>query len=214
MQGSGHAPPRFAVAILLAAALAVLAGPARADQTFTFVGHGYGHGVGMPQYGAQGYAVAGGTYQQILALYYPGTQIGSTAPNAQIRVLVQRGQASVQVASGTGLSARDEASGATVAVPSAAVVTQASGTYTVSSPDGVPLAAGWAGPVLLSPAGTSPVELVGNGAVRRRQPHVPRSDPGRARRRAGSPRSTSCRSRTTSVASCRARCPRAGSRPR
>ena len=161
MQGSGHAPPRFAVAILLAAALAVLAGPARADQTFTFVGHGYGHGVGMPQYGAQGYAVAGGTYQQILALYYPGTQIGATAPNAQIRVLVQRGQASVQVASGTGLSARDEASGATVAVPSAAVVTQASGTYTVSSPDGVPLAAGWAGPVLLSPAGTSPVELVG-----------------------------------------------------
>ena len=161
MQGSGHAPPRFAVAILLAAALAVLAGPARADQTFTFVGHGYGHGVGMPQYGAQGYAVAGGTYQQILALYYPGTQIGATAPNAQIRVLVQRGQASVQVASGTGLSARDEASGATIAVPSAAVVTQASGTYTVSSPDGVPLAAGWAGPVLLSPAGTSPVELVG-----------------------------------------------------
>ena len=40
-------------------------------------------------------------------------------------------------------------------------MTQASGTYTVSSPDGVPLAAGWAGPVLLSPAGTSPVELVG-----------------------------------------------------
>ncbi len=161
MQGSGHAPPRFAVAILLAAALAVFAGPARADQTFTFVGHGYGHGVGMPQYGAQGYALAGGTYQQILALYYTGTQIGSTTPNAQIRVLVQRAQASVQASSGTGLSAHDEASGATVAVPSAAVVTRANGTYTVASPDGVPLAAGWAGPVLLSPAGASPVELVG-----------------------------------------------------
>ncbi|MDX6566459.1 MAG: stage sporulation protein, partial [Gaiellales bacterium] len=75
--------------------------------------------------------------------------------------LVQSGQASVQVSSATGLIAHDEASGADVPVASAAVVTQSGGTYSVTSPDGVPLAAGWAGPVLLSPAGTSPVELVG-----------------------------------------------------
>jgi stage II sporulation protein D len=161
MPRSGHVPPRFAVAVLVAAVLAVVAGPARADQTFTFAGHGYGHGVGMPQYGAEGYAVAGGSYQQILSLYYPGTTIGATTPNAQIRVLIQRGQARVQVASGTGLVAQDESSGANVAVPAAAIVTQSGGTYTVSSSDGVPLAAGWVGPVLLSPAGTSPLELVG-----------------------------------------------------
>ena len=119
MQGSGHAPPRLAVAVLLAAVLGVLAGPARADQTFTFAGHGYGHGVGMPQYGAEGYALAGGTYQQILALYYPGTVLGATPPDAQIRVLVQSGQASVQVSSATGLVAHDETSGASVAVPDA-----------------------------------------------------------------------------------------------
>ncbi|MDX6564369.1 MAG: stage sporulation protein, partial [Gaiellales bacterium] len=92
MQVSGHAPPRFAVALLLAVVLGALAGPARADQAFTFAGHGYGHGVGMPQYGAEGYALAGGTYQQILALYYPGTVLGTAPANAQIRVLVQSGQ--------------------------------------------------------------------------------------------------------------------------
>ena len=162
MQGSGHAPPRFAVAVLLAAVLGVFAGPARADETFTFAGHGYGHGVGMPQYGAEGYALAGGSYQQILSLYYPGTTLGTTPPNTQIRVLLQSGQPSVQISSATGLMAHDETSGTSVAVPSAAVVTQSSGTYSVSSPDGVPLAAGWAGPVLLSPAGASPVMLVGN----------------------------------------------------
>jgi stage II sporulation protein D len=159
MQVSGHAPPRFAVAVLLAVAVGVFAGPAHADQTFGFAGHGYGHGVGMPQYGAEGYALAGGTYQQILALYYPGTALGA-APSAQIRVLVQQDQTSVQVSSATGLVARDEASGAEAPVPSAAVVTQAAGSYTVSSA-GAPLVAGWAGPVLLSPAGASPLTLVG-----------------------------------------------------
>ncbi|MDX6573616.1 MAG: stage sporulation protein, partial [Gaiellales bacterium] len=162
MQGSGHAPPRFAVAVLLAAVLGVFAGPARADETFTFAGHGYGHGVGMPQYGAEGYALAGGSYQQILSLYYPGTTFGTTPPTTPIRVLLQSGQPSVQISSATGLIAHDETSSANVALPSAAVVTQSSGTYSVSSPDGVPLAAGWAGPVLLSPAGASPVMLAGN----------------------------------------------------
>jgi SpoIID/LytB domain protein len=162
MQGSGHAPPRFAVAVLLAAVLGVLAGPARADDTFSFAGHGYGHGVGMPQYGAEGYALAGGSYQQILALYYPGTVLGTTPANAPIRVLLQSGQPTAQISSVTGLVAHDETSGANVAVPSAAVVTQSAGTYSVASPDGVPLAAGWAGPVLLSPAGASPLMLMGN----------------------------------------------------
>lgn len=161
MLQTGHVPPRLAVAALLAAVLGVFAVPAYSDQTFTFAGHGYGHGVGMPQYGAEGYALAGGSYQQILSLYYPGTTLGSTAPNAQIRVLLQSGQPSVQLASSTGLTAKDETSGATVAVPSGGIVTQSGGTYAVSSTDGLPLAGGWAGPVLLSPAGSSPVQLVG-----------------------------------------------------
>ena len=36
---------------------------------------GYGHGVGMSQYGASGMAKAGYTYQQILKHYYTGVSI-------------------------------------------------------------------------------------------------------------------------------------------
>ena len=38
-------------------------------------GKGYGHGVGLSQYGAQFAAKAGYTYDQILAIYFPGTII-------------------------------------------------------------------------------------------------------------------------------------------
>lgn len=43
----------------------------------TFTTNGYGHGVGMCQYGANYYAEQGDGYQKILARYYPGTQLGS-----------------------------------------------------------------------------------------------------------------------------------------
>lgn len=42
---------------------------------FTFTTYGYGHGVGMSQNGANILAKQGYTYDQILALYYPGTTI-------------------------------------------------------------------------------------------------------------------------------------------
>jgi len=38
-------------------------------------GNGWGHGVGMSQWGAHDRALAGSTYEQIVKLYYPGTQI-------------------------------------------------------------------------------------------------------------------------------------------
>ncbi len=42
--------------------------------TWTFTFYGWGHGVGMSQWGAYGYAIKEGwNYQQILAHYYPGT---------------------------------------------------------------------------------------------------------------------------------------------
>ncbi|MBQ3214659.1 MAG: stage II sporulation protein D [Oscillospiraceae bacterium] len=41
----------------------------------TFTTRGYGHRVGMSQYGADAMAVAGNSYQQILAHYYPGTAL-------------------------------------------------------------------------------------------------------------------------------------------
>ncbi|MFV0414681.1 MAG: SpoIID/LytB domain-containing protein, partial [Oscillospiraceae bacterium] len=42
---------------------------------WTFTTRGYGHGVGMSQYGAYKMALSGSTYSQILAHYYPGAQI-------------------------------------------------------------------------------------------------------------------------------------------
>jgi stage II sporulation protein D len=43
--------------------------------TVTFHGFGWGHAVGMCQWGAFGMAKAGKKYTEILAFYYPGTQI-------------------------------------------------------------------------------------------------------------------------------------------
>ncbi len=42
----------------------------------TLRGGGYGHGIGMCQYGAIGRARAGQTFRTILATYYPGTTVG------------------------------------------------------------------------------------------------------------------------------------------
>lgn len=45
------------------------------DEKFIFKVRGYGHGVGMSQYGAQFMAKQGSDYKQILAWYYPGTTL-------------------------------------------------------------------------------------------------------------------------------------------
>jgi len=43
------------------------------DEGFTFIGVGYGHGVGLCQWGAKMRAEEGFSYQEILSYYYPGT---------------------------------------------------------------------------------------------------------------------------------------------
>src|SRR3954469_433165 len=70
------------------AALLVLAAPAAAQPktTFTIRGAGFGHGVGMSQYGALGYAQHGWTAPQILAHYYAGTSLGTTDPVRRLRI--------------------------------------------------------------------------------------------------------------------------------
>jgi len=42
---------------------------------FVFAGTGYGHGVGMSQWGARAMAARGAGYEQILASFYPGTRL-------------------------------------------------------------------------------------------------------------------------------------------
>jgi len=48
------------------------------DGGFEFQGRGFGHGLGMSQWGAFGLAQRGYNYQQILQYYYQGTEISST----------------------------------------------------------------------------------------------------------------------------------------
>ena len=50
-------------------------------------GHGWGHGLGLSQWGAYGYAQHGWTYDRILAHYYPGTTLGP-AKVGTVRVLL------------------------------------------------------------------------------------------------------------------------------
>ena len=51
-------------------------------------GAGDGHGVGMAQEGALGYALHGFSYREILAHYYTGTALGRAPAGARVRVLV------------------------------------------------------------------------------------------------------------------------------
>jgi stage II sporulation protein D len=86
--------------------------PAGSGPLFLISGHGFGHGVGMSQYGAYGYAQHGATFQQILAHYYPGTSLG-TAPATTFRVLLADRRRRVAISSDVPFSVRD-GSGTTV----------------------------------------------------------------------------------------------------
>jgi SpoIID/LytB domain protein len=69
------------------AALALGAAPATAS-TLVITGAGDGHGVGLSQDGALGYAQHGATYEAILAHYYSGTALGQAPAGTSVRVLV------------------------------------------------------------------------------------------------------------------------------
>ena len=94
--------------ILLAALLLALALPTEASamvsggaatkaakaRAWVVKGAGFGHGVGMSQYGAYGYAKHGFGYGDILAHYYTGTTLGSTSDQS-VRVLLRDGARSI-----------------------------------------------------------------------------------------------------------------------
>src|SRR3954452_14789889 len=82
--------PRAFAAALAAGLLA--AAPSAGATRFTIRGAGYGHGVGMSQYGAMGMAAQGWDYRQILAHYYSGTDLGAMNADREVRVLLQSGR--------------------------------------------------------------------------------------------------------------------------
>src|SRR3954470_12813670 len=95
--GLGLATPRLmrrSLALTVLCALLCVPASASAGTRFSIKGAGFGHGVGMSQYGAQGMARVGRNYQQILAHYYRGT-IVSLSRTRSIRVLLQQGQSRI-----------------------------------------------------------------------------------------------------------------------
>ena len=92
--------------LVLIACLAIPA--AAAAKTWIVKGAGFGHGVGLSQYGAYGYAKHGFTYDTILAHYYTGTTLGSAGTHT-VHVLLLSNVGSVSfsganAACGTNLS--------------------------------------------------------------------------------------------------------------
>lgn len=90
--------PRYiaAISIALAAALAATAVPAiaqtDADSMITVSGGGWGHGIGMSQYGAYGRAVDGQTHEEILEFYYPGAELTTAETPDDVAIHLHSGK--------------------------------------------------------------------------------------------------------------------------
>ena len=82
--------------VFVSAVVATSAAAARASTALFVTGHGWGHGVGMSQWGAYGYALHGWKYRRILSHYYPGTTM-SRVGEIRVRVLLGQGASVVTV---------------------------------------------------------------------------------------------------------------------
>jgi len=79
----------MAAVAVLGAWLGLLgASPQAGASTLLIDGAGDGHGVGMSQEGALGYAEHGWSYQAILSHYYTGTTLGQTPAGTVVKVLM------------------------------------------------------------------------------------------------------------------------------
>jgi stage II sporulation protein D len=149
--------------VLALVPLSALAGSERArasstlawsPATLVFSGHGWGHGVGLSQYGAYGYAKHGYTYDQMIAHYYPGTDLESGASKT-IRVLLASGASNLTISSAAPFSVED-ASGSSYDL--AALSLKLTSSLKVELADGGKVAL--SGPLKFK-AGTSPLVYAG-----------------------------------------------------
>jgi stage II sporulation protein D len=124
------------------------------EAVFVVSGRGYGHGVGMSQYGAYGQALAGRTYDQILSYYYTGTQLGK-AGRKELRVLLGEGRRAVTISSTVPFTAVD-ATGETFSLPKGVLTIRPD--LTLASPAGLVTAVQ---PLVLRPGKKAPLGLDG-----------------------------------------------------
>jgi len=175
---------RFALLVVVTiaaslASLAALPATANADTDFTFYGAGFGHGLGMSQWGAFGLAQDGWTHEQILTHYYSGTTLTPwTKSIPQVRVGLTSGRQSIHVeAKGGPLPVSLATSGATVGeIPSGAswTFTAAQNAYRILDEHGNPVGGHlWGGQaedvvIALSPAARATVPEVAHTYARGR----------------------------------------------
>jgi stage II sporulation protein D len=149
--------------LLLASLLLLAAGSAASAQeapsppagvaTFVVTGHGWGHGVGLSQWGAYGWAQKGAGYSKIVLHYFPGTELGA-APVSRVRVLLTSGAKTLKVGSPEDFRVRDA---------TGAVHDVSAGTYTLTPAlrlkvNGAANARALPGPLLFQP-GAAPLAL-------------------------------------------------------
>jgi stage II sporulation protein D len=139
------------------AALLALATAASASVTWVVKGHGFGHGVGMSQYGAYGYAKHGKDYRFILAHYYSGTTIGTVTNTRIVRVLLDISSTDV------GFSGATSACGVALEAGRSYEAHRVGSTIKLRDSNGKPLAD--CGRKLRA-AGTGKVTIAGLGAYR------------------------------------------------
>jgi stage II sporulation protein D len=92
---------RSAAVGLALVAFGSIAAAAQASSLFLVRGGGWGNGVGMSQWGAEGYALHGWDYERILSHYYPHTQISLEKAEKPIRILLAEDRERVAIGSAT-----------------------------------------------------------------------------------------------------------------
>lgn len=155
---SGARGLRASTAALAAAlALCLLAAPAGAGAAKRWVikGAGFGHGIGLSQYGAYGFAKKGSGYRAIVKHYYSGTEVGERA-SGNVRVLLRPYQSRVKI---SGASA---ACGAKLSEKKAYTARRSGSKVVLRNKKGSRVA----GCKVLAATGGASVNLIGKGAYR------------------------------------------------
>ncbi|HEX3802574.1 MAG TPA: SpoIID/LytB domain-containing protein [Solirubrobacteraceae bacterium] len=124
---------------------------------FDVTGAGFGHGVGMSQYGAAGFALHGYTYGEILSHYYSETTLGDVSPKRTVTVLLHQGAATFSGASAIAGSPTKKLNPKLNygVIPHGSELRIITGGRTVGT---------FAAPVTVRGKGSGPLTLVGQGA--------------------------------------------------
>jgi stage II sporulation protein D len=144
------------------ALVSLLAAPGVADAatSLTIKGAGFGHGVGMSQYGAMGFAEEGAGYREILAHYYTRTALGKLSAEPTVRVLVQSNRGSVRFSGGARAGTRRLDPGATYSA------TPYGGDQVVLRSSGGKKLGTYTAPLRVAAASRGAVALEGSGSYR------------------------------------------------